>query len=55
MQTTLIAKTDAKPMRGYPPSCDNLAFYNFIYDLVYFLIFIPFVTLGWILFEEYRK
>jgi hypothetical protein len=25
------------------------------YDFVYFLIFIPFVTLGWILFEEYRK
>jgi len=25
------------------------------YDLVYFLIFLPFVNLGWILFEDYRK
>jgi len=25
------------------------------YDVVYFIIFIPFVTLGWILFEDYRK
>ncbi len=25
------------------------------YDLVYFILFVPFVTLGWILFEDYRK
>jgi hypothetical protein len=25
------------------------------YDLVYFILFLPFVTVGWILFEEYRK
>jgi hypothetical protein len=25
------------------------------YDLVYFIIFVPFVTVGWILFEDHRK
>lgn len=25
------------------------------YDLVYFILFIPIVTVGWILFEVYRK
>jgi len=25
------------------------------YDIVYFIIFVPFVTVGWILFEDHRK